>query len=186
MTHAGSGLPTRFDSPALVLLDASLKPVCYNAEAIKVLTYPKDSSEIPNLASHIETRLGSVLAALGAPRERPSNMTLQSGRRQYVVRCFALNGLRSASADRRQPQHALLLERRASKAVNLSAIVAQFRLTPRELETLRFLVQGLTTKEIAEQMDISPQTVKAFLRLVMIKMQVSTRSGIVGKIVRIS
>ena len=32
-------------------------------------------------------------------------------------------------------------------------------------------------------MHISPNTVKAFLRLVMVKMDVSTRSGIIGKIV---
>jgi len=38
------------------------------------------------------------------------------------------------------------------------------------------------SKEIAERMKISPSTVKAFLRLVMVKMSVSTRSGIVGKV----
>jgi len=32
-------------------------------------------------------------------------------------------------------------------------------------------------------MGISPNTVKAFIRLVMVKMKVSTRSGIIGKIV---
>jgi hypothetical protein len=32
-------------------------------------------------------------------------------------------------------------------------------------------------------MSISPNTVKAFIRLVMVKMNVSTRSGIIGKIV---
>ena len=44
------------------------------------------------------------------------------------------------------------------------------------------LLQGLTSKEIAVRMGISPNTVKAFLRLVMVKMGVSTRSGIVGRI----
>jgi DNA-binding CsgD family transcriptional regulator len=43
-------------------------------------------------------------------------------------------------------------------------------------------MEGLTSKEIAERMKISPSTVKAFLRLVMVKMSVSTRSGIVGKV----
>jgi DNA-binding CsgD family transcriptional regulator len=62
-------------------------------------------------------------------------------------------------------------------AVNL------FRLTPRERETLEFLMQGMTSKEIANQMGVSPHTVKAFLRLVMSKMQVSTRSGIIGKLI---
>jgi DNA-binding CsgD family transcriptional regulator len=59
----------------------------------------------------------------------------------------------------------------------------QFDLTARERETVEYLLQGLTSKEIAVRMQISPNTVKAFLRLVMVKMGVSTRSGIVGKMV---
>jgi DNA-binding CsgD family transcriptional regulator len=35
---------------------------------------------------------------------------------------------------------------------------------------------------MADRMKISPNTVKSFLRLVMVKMGVSTRSGILGKI----
>jgi DNA-binding CsgD family transcriptional regulator len=56
-------------------------------------------------------------------------------------------------------------------------------LTQREQETVKLLLQGLTSKEIAGRMGISANTVKAFVRLVMIKMGVSTRSGIAGKIV---
>ena len=62
-----------------------------------------------------------------------------------------------------------------------SEISAQFGLTQREGEAVEFLLQGLTSKEIATRMQISPNTVKAFLRLVMVKMKVSTRSGIAGK-----
>ena len=41
---------------------------------------------------------------------------------------------------------------------------------------------GLTSKEVAIRMNISPNTVKAFLRLVMGKMGVTTRAGIVAKL----
>jgi DNA-binding CsgD family transcriptional regulator len=44
-------------------------------------------------------------------------------------------------------------------------------------------MQGLTNKEIGQRMNISPNTVKAFLKLIMMKMGVSTRSGIIGKTV---
>ena len=43
-------------------------------------------------------------------------------------------------------------------------------------------MHGFTSKEIAARMKISPNTVKAFLRLIMLKLRVSTRSGIVGRI----
>jgi DNA-binding CsgD family transcriptional regulator len=57
----------------------------------------------------------------------------------------------------------------------------KFHITDREQQVLQFLLEGLTSKEIADRMKISPNTVKAFLRLIMMKMGVSTRSGIVGK-----
>jgi DNA-binding CsgD family transcriptional regulator len=77
----------------------------------------------------------------------------------------------------------VILERHYSSVAELSDLLQQFDLTPREMEAVALLVEGLTSKEIATRMDISPNTVKAFLRLVMLKMNVSTRSGIVGKIV---
>ena len=64
----------------------------------------------------------------------------------------------------------------------IAEISKRFGLTAREQETVQFLVEGLTSKEIAQRMKISPNTVKAFIRLVMVKMGVSTRSGIIGKI----
>jgi len=57
----------------------------------------------------------------------------------------------------------------------------QYNLTSRELQAVELLMDGLRSKEIALRMQISPNTVKAFLRLVMLKMGVSTRSGIVGR-----
>jgi DNA-binding CsgD family transcriptional regulator len=78
---------------------------------------------------------------------------------------------------------AMLLERHTSGTDALSEVTEQFDLTGRESEIVSLLMEGLTSKEIANRMKISPNTVKAFLRLVMLKMDVSTRSGIVGKIV---
>ncbi len=65
----------------------------------------------------------------------------------------------------------------------MAEISETYGLTAREQETVQFLLEGFTSKEIAQRMMISPNTVKAFIRLVMVKMSVSTRSGIVGKIV---
>ncbi len=67
---------------------------------------------------------------------------------------------------------------------NVDALSFEYRLTEREHEALRGIAQGLTTKELARQMSISPNTVKAFLRLIMIKMGVSTRAGIVAKLLK--
>jgi DNA-binding CsgD family transcriptional regulator len=76
-----------------------------------------------------------------------------------------------------------MIERKSNESVTIAEISERFGLTAREQETVQFLREGFTSKEIAQRMSISPNTVKAFIRLVMVKMGVSTRSGIVGKIV---
>jgi DNA-binding CsgD family transcriptional regulator len=41
---------------------------------------------------------------------------------------------------------------------------------------------GLTSKGLARKMSISPNTVNAFLRLIMVKMGVTSRAGVMGKL----
>jgi len=55
-------------------------------------------------------------------------------------------------------------------------------LTDREHEVLKEIAAGLTSKEVAQRMNISPNTVKVFLRMIMMKMGVSTRSGVIAKL----
>jgi len=64
-------------------------------------------------------------------------------------------------------------------------ICHKYHLSRREGETVRFLIEGLTNKEIAARMGISPHTVKVFLRLAMKKMGVSSRSGIMSKFIHL-
>lgn len=75
-----------------------------------------------------------------------------------------------------------MLTRSSRLAENVRRTCEQYKLTPREREAVLLLSQGLTSKEIARRMDISAHTVKAFLHLIMLKLGVTTRSGIVGKI----
>jgi len=81
---------------------------------------------------------------------------------------------------------ALLLERNHRGALNLESVAQKFRLTRREWETVDLLLQDLTTKQIASRMDISPYTVKAFLRSVMLKVGAENRTGIIGRILQAS
>jgi two-component system nitrate/nitrite response regulator NarL len=52
-------------------------------------------------------------------------------------------------------------------------------LNPREMEVLRFLVQGLSNKEIAAKLEISESTVKNTLQQLFTKASVRTRSQLV-------
>jgi DNA-binding NarL/FixJ family response regulator len=164
----------------LILLDWSRKPLYYNPEAIAVLSYPRVPQGIDSLATLLPEGIDSWLLRGESSRVGSASLEFLSGRRRYVCRAFTLvNGHSS-----RPPLTALLLERVSRESPDISELAVQFRLTQREQETVKLLTLGLTSKEIAAHMRISPNTVKCFMRLVMTKMAVNTRSGIVGKIAR--
>jgi DNA-binding CsgD family transcriptional regulator len=183
--------------PGMIIIDASLRVVACNGEALRILTYPDPPERIRQLDTWLAHRIRADLAvkhsATGFVEE------FRSANRTYNCRSFPLdlrnqtgtgnsnvngngngNGYGYGSSG---GLHIVMLERRSNDAAKIEEISERFGLTAREKETIQYLVQGLTSKEIAQRMKISPNTVKAFLRLVMVKMDVSTRSGIIGRIV---
>jgi len=97
------------------------------------------------------------------------------------LRAFSL---KSNLGIERGPAIGLLLERNQRDSLDLESVARKFRLTRRERETVDLLLQDLSTKQIANRMDISPNTVKAFLRSVMLKVRAENRTGIIGKILQ--
>jgi DNA-binding CsgD family transcriptional regulator len=64
----------------------------------------------------------------------------------------------------------------------VNRLVSEYRLTKREQQALRGIALGLTTKELAGRMQISPNTVKSFIRLITVKMGVSSRAEIMVRL----
>jgi DNA-binding CsgD family transcriptional regulator len=161
-----------------LLLDTSLNLIASNPEAVQILSYPSKPDRIKQLNVFLSDRVRTVLMD-GQSSESNGVKEYQSGRRRYICRRFQIdcNGRYAL-----QPAIAMLFERTATPDLALEELCRQFDLTHRERETVELLVQGLTTKEIANRLSISPNTVKAFVRIVMVKMNVSTRSGIVGRL----
>jgi DNA-binding CsgD family transcriptional regulator len=173
---------TPMTRPGLIVVDASLGLVAYNGEALHILTYP----DRPEKIRHLDTWLAHRIRADLVTHHSPAGFVdeFRSAQRVYRCRSFPLD-LRDQSSSAAYSGGLLIvmLERRSNDAVRINEISVRFGLTVREKETVQYLLQGLTSKEIALRMKISPNTVKAFLRLVMLKMAVSTRSGIIGRIV---
>lgn len=115
-------------------------------------------------------------------RRSPADFPLQEmqfniGPRQYVCRTFVVE-----SRDLRPLFLALHFERRRSEIVTTRDFGQKYRLTKRELEVLGYLSKGLTNKEVAECMDISPGTVKSFAHAIMVKIGVCSRGEIIAKL----
>jgi DNA-binding CsgD family transcriptional regulator len=166
-----------------LLLDCRLRPVAYNSEAVQILSFPTKPESIRQLPQFLSDKIRSTLVHGGSMEKPVFVKECKAGRRTYCCRAFRIDC--NGTGDAKSPiSYALLLERQITGGVALDVLARQYDLTARECETVALLLEGLTSKEIAARMKISPNTVKAFLRLVMLKMDVSTRSGIVGKVVR--
>jgi DNA-binding CsgD family transcriptional regulator len=165
-----------------MLVDAGFRVVASNPEVLQILTFPERPEQIHDLDTWVANRLRSKLAH----RQSSSGIAgeVRSARRTYLCRSFLLEPVvnrkdTSAQSGRLQ---IIMIERKSHEATSILEVCERFGLTRRERETVQFLLQGFTSKEIAQRMSISANTVKAFIRLVMAKMDVSTRSGIVGKV----
>jgi DNA-binding CsgD family transcriptional regulator len=161
-----------------LLLDSSLRPIFVNRVATEILSYPQKPEAHKNLDAFLASKIPATLFTVqGSPGPALVSEFL-SGRRRYRCRAYRMDGPGNG-----KPQHsvAVVLERFSAGPFSLGLVSEKFHLTSREQEVLRHLLVGRTTKEIATGMEISPHTVKAFLRMIMVKMGVSTRSAIVGK-----
>jgi DNA-binding CsgD family transcriptional regulator len=162
------------ETRGLIMLNATGELLYVSPAACEILCYPRTGVKQPEEKRII---LRKVRSELLDDHERPRNKVfLTSGRRQYYCSTAVANELSESAIV------SIILERRSRRNENLRRSCEQHKLTPRETEAVLLLTKGLTTKQIAGQMNISAHTVKNFLHLIMVKLGVTTRSGIVGKI----
>ncbi len=161
----------------LVFVDSSLR----------IIAADRGASSIFNHRGYRTSGVGGLLPAEIAAAIRAHNSAEISGLKipatiegcDYMVRAYRVDW---PVASAYQPVWALLFERGGFASEVMDELGAAYRLTQREREAFAGVLRGLSTKELAQQMNISPNTVKAFLRLIMIKMGVTTRAGILARI----
>ncbi len=167
-----------------LLLDASLRPIYVSEEALAILAYPRVPSKNKGFDNFLQSRIRSLVPSNGHHNGFSASKFLTevaSGKRSYQLRAFSI---KSNLGIERGPAIALLLERNQGGPLNLENVARKFRLTRRERETVDLLLQDLNTKQIASRMDISPNTAKAFLRSVMIKVGAENKTGIIARILQ--
>ena len=165
----------------LVLMDLSLKLIACDRGAAAILNYPNQPGAKQDPASFIPQEILDIIRS-----RKPSDLSLvkthfRMGKSEYIWRAHLME---SQNGHLTQPLVALHLEKVSSTSDAIYEVAAKYHLTDREQEALRGISMGLTSKEVAARMNISPNTVKAFLRLIMIKMGVTTRAGIVANLLQ--
>ncbi len=162
----------------IVLLDLSLQPVAFDRGAAEMFNEEaKRRGSGP--AFSIPREIVEVIrrSKPGAPDS--TKMRFRLGTRDYTCRSYLLE---AGHGNEQNPLVAVHLERDVSVYDAVSEVGSEYRLTDREHEVLKEIAAGLTSKEVAQRMNISPNTVKVFLRMIMMKMGVSTRSGVIAKL----
>jgi DNA-binding CsgD family transcriptional regulator len=188
LAPAATGLRRQARIPAsqsigLLLMDSSLNPISCNDETLRILSYPGAPENIKRLDVFLTDTIRARLVSRQSRQRSPFVTEFISGKRRYRCWVFHLNRhLRGPS----HPDLELLLERNLSGLLFLPRIAQQFKFSRREQQAVDLLLQGHANKEIANRMNISPNTVNTFFRLIMIKMGVSSRSGILARMIRAS
>lgn len=190
LASTATGLPRQASRLAnqgigLLLMDSSLTPISCNEETIRILSYPDPPEQIRQLDAFLTEMIRSrLLKNFKSPQHSPFETEFVSGERRYVCWLFHLN--RHLTRGPSQAALELLFERGSSGWLFLPRMARLFNFSQRERQAVELLLQGLSNKEIANRMSISPNTVNTFFRLIMIKMGVSSRSGILARMIRAS
>lgn len=163
----------------IILLDLSLRSIAADSGGRTILgeLRQSDAAEcpLPGLPPEIEKPLREV----ATPELNTATLRISTDASHYTCEVFLMqpqNGLA-------EPLVALYIKREQSVVEAVRRASSLYGLTEREEETLLGIASGLTSRQIAAKMKISPNTVNAFLRLIMLKMGVTTRAGVVGKLV---
>jgi DNA-binding NarL/FixJ family response regulator len=165
----------------LILLDLSLNAIAFDKGAAAILSGAASGGDMPGLP-HMPTELLDLIRRQYPAILSSNRQACRIGERQYTYRAYLIESKESPLS---QALVAVCLERHWTVSNAMSEVANTYHLTEREREVLIGLASmGLTNKEMAERMNISPNTVKLFLRLIMVKMGVTTRAGIVAKILQ--
>jgi len=169
-----TGRPITADA-GLILMDLNLQTIVFDPGAASILnrTGLKQHRDFCIPKEIMDIIRSRKVADLCSAKTR-----CRIGASEYLCRAHVVepqNGLLL------QPIVALHLERDSANDA-LYDIASSSKLTVREVEALKGIIKGLTSKEMGRRMNISPNTVRAFLRLIMIKMGVTTRAEVFAKI----
>jgi DNA-binding CsgD family transcriptional regulator len=172
---------TDLPQSGIVLMDMSLRPIATDRGATNILkTQNRETTNGDNGVRMPEEILNAIRNRNPADQSCMS-MHFLIGERKYRCRSYLIQTQRDGL---KPPIMAVHFESDAPACDPIARLAADYHLTEREQEVLRGIALGLTTKELADRMDISPNTVKAFVRLIMIKLGVFTRTAIIGKLLK--
>lgn len=179
MANPPTSLGNATADAGILLLDLSLRSIAWDQGAASILKDGEPSFFNPQSASWIPQEILDVIRRRKLGDLAALKTYLRIGEPEYLCRAYLLEPVGPPMTQHLVAVH---LERTSFAVETVYSCATEYHLTVREAEVLRGIAMGLSTKELATRLNISPNTVKAFLRLVMIKMGVATRGEMFAKL----
>jgi len=177
--YAGGDRRARARHQGILLTDLSVSVAAFDNCAASILAaIQTENGRGPELAP-LPAELVSVLINRPAAELDNRRITFRTASGECICRVSVLHPYNSRVG---QPMLALHLYQSTDLNDEIEEFAAEHELTPRERQTLLGIANGLTCKEIAGELDLSPNTVKSFLRLLMVKIGVARRGEIISKV----
>jgi DNA-binding NarL/FixJ family response regulator len=164
-------LETEF-APEVVLMDIGL-PGMDGIDGLKRIKSISPATDIIMLTIHVEDEKIFRAICSGA-----NGYLLKSSTSEEII--HAIREVLGGGA----PMNAQIARKVLLMFSELAAPKADYGLTDREKEVLVFITKGLTNKAIADKLFLSYFTVDTHLKNIYTKLQVHTRSGAVGKVLK--
>ncbi len=168
------------ENEGVLLIDAALRIIALDKGARQILANPASgSAEEVTLSEELK----SVL--IGAVNEHSYSASYPFRSRDLDFRCRVFP-LKQWVGSEHEPMFAVRLRKVVSLSDAVQVLSRRFHLTSREQIVLFNIALGATGKEAAEHMNISPNTVKSFVKSIMLKLNVTSRAAVIGKLLEFS
>jgi DNA-binding CsgD family transcriptional regulator len=178
--HWVSEQGTALGDEGVLLIDMKLRIIATDQGARRILAVEgKNGGSSHDFHMLLPESLREPLNKVGSGDVPNVELPFQVGKVGYTCRVFLIQPWTGLELE---PMLALRLYRAMSVTEAVELLAEHYRLTDREQRVLATIAAGLTSKEAADEMQISPNTVKSFLRSIMLKMSVTSRAAVVGKL----
>ena len=173
-----TGSPSEPAEDGVILMDRLLQPIGMDEGAQEILNDIRDGLKT-SFKSRLPKSLLDACRTMGL--QGNDYLRVHVAGRSHGYKC-RIHRIASSAPFPRETLVMIHITREFSTRRATRKLSQRYRLSPREEEVLLSLANGLASKEIAQKLRISPNTVKTYLHLIMRKMGVMTRSAIAGKL----
>ena len=163
----------------LVLLDLSLNPIAFDQGAAALLSSQFNGNE-PQV--HVPKEILKAIRDCKRTELATIKLRFWARESEYTCRVYLI----AENDGLRQSLLALHFERGVSAQEAVRKLSSNYGLTDRQHEALLGIATGLSNKEMAQRMAISPNTVKVYLRLIMAKMGATSRAEVAAKLLEVT